>query len=352
MKYFIVDTANLFFKSRHIASRKTTDWERIGMAIHVTLTSVNSLIRKYGDGQPTHVVFALEGRSWRKDFYPQYKANREETKRTLTETQREEDNMYWEAYEQFTTFLKEKTNVSVLRCPIAEADDVISRFIKLHPNDEHFVISSDGDFYQLISENVKQYNSLNGMLITNRGIFDDRGRTISFTIGSNSKIKFGKPTTSFTLPENWVEYGLFLKCVRGDPGDYVFSAYPGVREKGSKSKPGLKEAFDDRTRRGFAWNNLMLQRWVDHDNVEHRVIDDYERNRTLIDLSMQPDHIKKTVDECIISGLQSEKVSNVGIHFLKFCGKFELTDISKNPDSYARWLNNRYDGHLIKQDET
>jgi hypothetical protein len=352
MKYIIVDTANLYFKSRYVANRKTTDSEKIGMSIHLTLSSVNSLVRKYGDGQPVHVVFALEGRSWRKNFYSRYKANRELLKQALTEKQKEEDSMYWEAYEQFTSFLKEKTNVSVLRCSIAEADDVINRFIVLHPDDEHYIVSSDGDFYQLIAPNVKQYNSLNGMLITDRGIFDDRGRSVSFTLDSKSKIKIGKPDASFTLPENWVEYGLFLKCIRGDQGDNVFSAYPGAREKGTKSKPGLKEAFDDRNRRGFAWNNLMLQRWVDHDMIEHKVIDDYERNRILIDLSMQPDDVKNEVDECIKSGLRIERVSNVGIHFLKFCGKFELNTISDSPDSYARWLNNRYDGHLIKQDES
>lgn len=347
MKYIIVDTANLFFKSRHIASRQSTDWERIGMAIHLTLSSVNSLVRKFSDGQPTHVVFALEGRSWRKDFYKPYKANRVVAKQALTEAELKQDEMYWTAYEQFTKFLIEQTNTSVLRCSTAEADDIIARFIHLHPDDEHYIVSSDGDFYQLIAQNVKQYNSLNGMLITDRGIFDDRGRSVSFTLDSKSKIKIGKPSADFVIPENWVEYGLFLKCVRGDTGDNVFSAYPGVREKGTKSKPGLKEAFDDRNSRGFAWNNLMLQRWTDHNDEEHKVLTDYERNRRLIDLRYQPDEVKSVVDAAIVDGLKRERVSNVGIHFMKFCGKFELTRISDSPDSYARWLNNSYAGELL-----
>jgi len=36
----------------------------------------------------------------------------------------------------------------------------------------------------------------------------------------------------------------------------------------------------------------MLQRWIDHNEVEHRVLDDYERNCILVDLTMQPDDIK------------------------------------------------------------
>ena len=56
----------------------------------------------------------------------------------------------------FTTFLREKTNVSVLRDPKAEADDLIARFVHLHPNDTHYIISSDTDYVQLINENVHQ----------------------------------------------------------------------------------------------------------------------------------------------------------------------------------------------------
>lgn len=344
MKYIIVDTANLFFKSRHVAKRQSTDWERVGMSIHLTLTSVNSLVRKFGGGEPVHVVFALEGRSWRKDFYKPYKANREAKKQALTESEVQQDRMYWDAYEKFTTFLREQTNTSVLRCPTGEGDDIIARFIALHPDDTHYIVSSDGDFYQLVAPNVSQFNSLNDALITYNGVYDNRDRKVAFAFDSKSKLKIGKPDENFVPPANWVQYGLFLKCIRGDGGDNVFSAYPGVRERGTKNKPGLKEAFEDRERKGFSWNNLMLQRWVDQHNVEHRVLTDYERNRTLIDLRAQPDDIKTKLDECIISGLKRERVSNVGIFFMRFCGTFELDKISNSPDSYARWLNTPYSG--------
>ena len=41
------------------------------MALHLTLSSVNQVVRKFGID---HVVFCLEGRSWRKEFYKPYKA--------------------------------------------------------------------------------------------------------------------------------------------------------------------------------------------------------------------------------------------------------------------------------------
>jgi hypothetical protein len=134
--------------------------------------------------------------------------------------------------------------------------------------------------------------------------------------------------------------------MRGDTSDNVFSAYPGVRVKGTKNKVGLTEAFEDRGRQGYAWNNLMLQRWTDHNGVEHRVLDDYERNRLLIDLNAQPVEIKQQVDESIRSQISHKDIGQVGIRFMKFCGKYDLVKASESAEQYARWLNQTYQGVL------
>ena len=331
MNYALIDTANTFFRARHVASRNSDTWEKIGMALHLTLASVNMAVRKYGID---HVVFCLEGRSWRKEFYKPYKANRALDTKAMTEAEVEENKMFWETYEVFTTFLREKTNCSVLRHENAEADDIIARFIHMHPNDTHYIISSDTDFAQLISENVHQYNGVAGQLIKLDGYFNDRGKPIK-----------DKKTGEHKLLED-PEYLLFKKIIRGDATDNVFSAYPGVREKGTKNSVGIKEAFEDRTKQGFNWNNFLLQRWVDHNGDEHRVKDDYERNRTLIDLKAQPADIKEAVDNVIKNDVRITTTPSVGIHLMKFCGKYELTRISEQVDSYAKWLNSPYQGIL------
>jgi len=332
MKYALIDTANTFFRARHIASRNSDTWEKIGMALHLTLASTNQIVRKFG---VDHVVFCLEGRSWRKSFYEPYKKNRIVDTLSQTEAEIEENKMFWETYDIFTAFLREKTNVSVLRHAEAEADDLIARFIHLHPNDEHFIISSDTDYVQLINENVKQYNGVANQLITLEGYFDDKGKIVK-----------DKKTKEPKLLED-PQYLLFKKCMRGDGTDNVFSAYPGVREKGSKNKVGLVEAYADRVKQGFSWNNLMLQRWSDHNDVEHRVREDYERNRILIDLTAQPQEIKDKVDASIREGVRTTTTPQVGLHFLKFCGKYDLTKISTQVETYAKWLNAPYAGSLV-----
>ena len=343
MKYALVDLANNFFRCRHIASRSRDPSEKVGMALHLIFTGINSMVNKFGID---HVVFCLEGRSWRKDFYKPYKANRVVDETALTQAERDEEQLFWDTYADLTTHLRERTNCSVLRAPNGEADDLIGRWIALHPQDQHVVISSDGDFYQLVTDKVSLYNTLHGVYITTQSIVDDRGRKLAFTVDNNSKIKLGKPDPHFTPAPDWIEYSLFLKCMRGDKGDNVFSAYPGVRTVGSKNKVGLLEAYQDRQRQGFNWNNLMLQRWIDHNDVEHVVRDVYERNRILIDLTCQPPEIKDQIDGSIRDSLRVDTVGQVGVHFMRFCGKHQLVKLGEQANYYSAWLNRGYNGHL------
>ena len=167
--------------------------------------------------------------------------------------------------------------------------------------------------------------------ITHEGYFDDKGKSI---IDKKTKDPKAAPNP---------EWQLFEKCMRGDTSDNVFSAYPGVRTKGTSKKVGLTEAFEDRNNKGFSWNNLMLQRWVDHEGKEHRVLDDYERNRRLIDLNHQPTDIKEIIKETINAGtLANKNISQVGIRLMKFCHLYDLKKIADQAQSYAEPLNARY----------
>jgi hypothetical protein len=123
----------------------------------------------------------------------------------------------------------------------------------------------------------------------------------------------------------------------------VFSAYPGVRVKGTKNKVGLTEAYADKDSKGYNWNNMMLQRWVDHDGVEHRVLDDYTRNVTLCDLSAQPDDIKVKIAETIATATKVEAVSQVGLRLMKFCAKHDLQRIVDQVQAYSEPLQARYE---------
>jgi hypothetical protein len=319
MNYIIVDTANCFFRARHVV-RGNAD-EKIGMALHVTLASIK---KAWQDFKGNHVVFCLEGRSWRKDYYAPYKRNRTEARAALTEREAEEDKMFWETFDKFKEFITEKTNCTVMQHPRLEADDLIAGWIENHPNDNHIIISTDSDFVQLIAPNVKQYNGVMETTTTHEGIFDKKGKRVI-----DNKTKEPK-----VIPNpDWL---LFEKCMRGDPTDNVFSAFPKVR------KNKLEEAYEDRNSKGFAWNNMMLQRWVDHNGEEHRVLDDYERNRRLIDLKAQPDDIKEIIINTIKTNSVPKSVDQVGLRLMKFCGLFDLVKVNEQAQAFSEPLNAKY----------
>ena len=321
MRYLIVDTANTFFRARHAAHRQSDTWDKLGFALHVTLGSVNKAWREQ---KADHVVFCLEGRSWRKDYYEPYKKNRAVARAALTEAEAEEDRLFWETFDSLKTFLQERTNCTVLRHEHLEADDLVAGWIQAHPNDHHTIVSSDTDFHQLLATNVNQYNGVADELHTLEGIFDKKGKPVI-----DKKTKEPKK-----IPDpSWI---LFEKCMRGDPTDNVFSAFPGVR------KTKLEEAYRDRANQGFAWNNLMLQSWLDHNQVEHKVLDDYNRNRVLVDLSAQPDDVKVKIAETIATNSVKLNRPMIGAQFLKFCGKYELNRLSEHATSYGDFLSASY----------
>lgn len=327
--FILVDSFNMYHRAKHVAMRGADIDMKIGMAFHIMMNSVKSCYHMF---QADHAVFCLEGKSWRKGFYAPYKAQRKIAQQAKSVREQEEDKIMFEAYDDLVTFLSNKTNVTLLRHEEAEADDMIALFIQAHPDDDHIIVSSDSDYMQLLAPNVRIYDGVQNRIITTEGFFKDDNKMTPI------KDKKTKEVLEAPNPE-WL---LFEKCVRGDTSDNIFSAYPGARTKGSKNKVGLLEAFEDRETGGFAWNNFMLQRWTDHNGVEHTVREDYERNKALIDLTAQPEELKVKFLNTILESSKPKTISGVGIHFLKWCGTWDLNNLAKAPDEMVNILKKPY----------
>jgi 5'-3' exonuclease len=323
--YILIDSQNLFLRVRHGTRAPDADTQ-FNLALHIVFNSIKKVWQQF---DASHLIFCLEGRSWRKDIYPVYKANRKVAAAAKSPVEQAEDTAFFQVMEEFTTWLREHTNVTLLRHPHAEADDMIARWVHLHPHDMHIIISSDGDFQQLVAEHCWIYNGIAGLLYTHTGIYDRDGK-----IAKNNRGE------ELAVPDP--EWLLFEKCMRGDDGDNVMSAYPGVRKK------KLLEAYGDRHNRGYTWNNLMLSKWVDHNDQEHRVRDDYERNRLLIDLDAQPQDLKEKWDETIRTSIIQQPRTQVGIKLMRFCNTHGLVRVEKYHQEYAPCFSSLYTGNLIK----
>lgn len=345
--YILTDLNNLFHRCKHAGTGDIDT--KAGMALHICLNSFKQMWKKFS---ADHIVVCLEGRSWRKDVYPEYKAQRVAEQALLSQKEKKDNEFYFEVMNQFSDFLKNKTNVTYLQVPGAEADDLIARWIQTHPSDQHVIFSGDHDFYQLLAPNVKIYDGVKGWTVTINEVLDEKDNP-AFTERTVNKKENGR--TIKTKVRNPVlppvpEYELFKKIIRGDASDNIMSAYPGVRELGTSKKTGIKEAFDDRFNKGFSWNAFMQTTWkkvvgMNEDKIlteEVKVLDEYNFNRKIIDLTMQPDNIKEAIDAEILKQISKPRNTGVGIYLMKFCNEMNLVSIGKNPTEHASCLAASY----------
>ena len=332
MKYLIIDTNHLLYRARFSMSGDVVT--QTGLAMHVILNSIKKIWNQH---QADHVVFCMDGRSWRKDVYEPYKKNRVSAKNLKPAKEIEADEFFFSSMNEFVTFLDERTNCTVLHQKFSEADDLAARFIALHPEDEHIVVTSDMDYVQLLAPNVKMYDAMNGFTISPLKIVNDKGQAVDFTLKNDGKIKYGKPNPDFIPDNDWIEKAKFLKIVRGDMSDNISSVLPKVRQT------RLDKVFEDRINRGYEWNNFILESWVDGFGESYKVKDLYERNILLVDLTQQPQEIREAMDLYIATVLsQPKERKNIGFHFMKFASRHELNKVLENNNQYIPFLSSPY----------
>lgn len=339
-RFLLVDTANQFAINSFVSVPDIS--LKISAAITLTLRNISEVTKKY---DCTRVVFCMEGGSWRRDVYPEYKAHRRIKNSEASKKEKEEQEFFFSETDRFMNAVKTKTNAIVLRENKIEGDDFIARWIQTHPNDEHIILSNDSDFYQLISNNVRIYNPQHNYIISIDSVLDIEGnpafkeKTITEK-KSNITIKKKK---SYPIETPNPEYELFKKIIRGDAGDNISSAYPRASEKGTKNKTGILEAFVDRKNKSYHWNSFMLHEWkkvksLDEDGTpiteNVKVKDEFCINEQLIDLTKQPDNIKDIMDLAI--NLEEEKPvkRNIGLLLNGILTDLDLLTVLKNPQFY------------------
>ena len=72
------------------------------------------------------------------------------------------------------------------------------------------------------------------------------------------------------------------------------------------------------------------------------MLEDYERNKLLVDLHSQPEAIVQELDQTIDQAkAENKKIDQVGIRFMKFCAKYDLNKISEQAQLYVEPFNAR-----------
>lgn len=309
----VIDTANLLF--RVAAVNKGTNFgtpeEQAGLALHMAFQTAFKYYKKF---KPDQIAFTFEGgRNWRKTYTKSaeavsgniYKANR--VKDASMEP-------YFALMDSFREVMTNHTSAIILRNELCEGDDMFAAYVQANSNgvDTIIGVSGDRDFVQLLK--------FPGFRLINPDNGKDRNQ----------------PGDKEYYED--IDYFVFKKCVRGDMGDYVFSAYPRVRED------KIKKAYADPLYRAEFMRNTWDIKDDDGNVVKTNVVGElFEENKLLMDLTAQPDNIRALMMETV-----REAEANIGtysnFHFLRFLGKNGLNTIAEHIDQYTDMLcaNTRY----------
>ena len=151
----LIDVSQILFASATMSMKNgKTD---IGIVRHMTLNSIKKYRKDYFDEYGELVICCDGKHSWRREFFPQYKAMRKSGRETSSVDWSE----IFEMFNQLKREIKENFPYRVIEVDTAEADDIIGTLIirQREKGEKVLIISSDKDFIQLQrEENVSQYS--------------------------------------------------------------------------------------------------------------------------------------------------------------------------------------------------
>tara|TARA_B100001059_G_scaffold202962_1_gene211221 strand:+ start:3967 stop:4824 length:858 start_codon:yes stop_codon:yes gene_type:complete len=224
------------------------------MIRHMILNSIRMYNKRYRDEYGQMVICADGMNTWRKDYYPYYKAHRRKN--------REESSQDWNEIFRILHLVRDEIRdnlpYKVIHQEGIEADDIIGTLAlrtQEFGNDEPvMIVSSDKDFIQLQKfKNVKQFSPIQKKMVT-----DENPRTY-----------------------------LFNHIMRGDSGDGI---------------PNVLSADDIFVSEGqqTPLRQAKINDWLEQSDNLKEVMDtevyrNYQRNKKLIDLTDIPENLQQLI---------------------------------------------------------
>jgi hypothetical protein len=210
------------------------------MVRHMILNSLRMYNLKYRKEYGT-MVLACDGGSWRKEIFPQYKANRK--------TSRDASGLDWKEFFRILSVVrdevKEHLPYKVVHIQNVEADDIIGTLTEKTQNfGEHepvMIISADKDFIQLQQyPNVRQFSPMTKALIKEK---DAIKYLFEHTVGGDS----GDGIPNVLSPDN-----TFVDKIRQKPLSSK------KIEQWYASRTSLDKVMDEATYRNFQRNTALI----------------------------------------------------------------------------------------------
>ena len=220
---------------------------------HMILNSIRMYNKKFRD-EYGQVVIACDARTWRRDYFPNYKFKRREN--------RDESSADWDEIfriiNQVRDEIRQNFPYKVIHIDGCEADDIIGTLAyetqEFGKNEPMMIVSSDKDFVQLHKfSNVKQFSPMQKKAV---------------------------------VEKNPRQY-LFEHILKGDSGDGIPNTLSpdNTFVDGIRQSPVTKKKIDE-----WLKNAEDLESFMDENTYRN-----YVRNKNLIDLSCTPSHLKEAI---------------------------------------------------------
>jgi 5'-3' exonuclease len=309
-RYLLIDGLNLFFRNFSAINAVNSNGVHIG-GLGGFFRSLGALIRTI---QPTQVYMVFDGvgsSNNRKNIIPEYKSNRNVsriTKHELFDNLEDEDDSKVDQIVRIIQYLK-TLPVKTVSLPRVEADDIIaylSSTLPTQPEDRVFIVSSDKDYLQLVSDKVIVYRPIEKEYYTTDTV----------------KEKFN------VTPHNFLLYKLLM----GDNSDGV----TGIKGLGSK---GLFKRFPEIATRDLSFDDLLdiaeakLKEHIIYARVLHDIplLEDKYR---VMDLSnpMMDDKDKMFIDKFV----ENTHLNFLPETFVEMCEEDQIGNLIRNTDYWVR----------------
>jgi len=241
----LVDFSQIVIGSYMTAAKySTVDMDVIRPAVLNTLRIYrNKFVSEYGE----LILCCDDRKTWRKDIFPNYKASRKKTRKV---SGIDWNNLY-DCLNQLKDELSYWFPYKLIQVEKAEADDIIAILVNLI-HERTLILSSDKDFVQLQTFNIRQYSPMQKKFVDSES----------------------------------AERSLHEKIVRGDVGDgipNIMSDDNVFIDEGRRQKPITTKKVD-------AWYELDPDMYCTAEMLRN-----YKRNKQLVDLGEVPDSIRLNI---------------------------------------------------------
>ncbi len=309
-RFLLIDGLNLFFRNFAMMNMVNPDGVHIG-GLGGFFRSLGAEIRRI-DPTQVYVVFDGVGSSNnRKNIVPEYKSGRDLQRITnweVFDNHEEEDDSKVDQIVRIIQYLK-TLPVKTVSIDKVEADDIIAHLSRILPKDKKdkaFIVSSDKDFIQLVSDNVFLYRPMEKEYYTKQTVYD--------------KYKMS--------PKNFILY----KTLLGDNSDKI----RGVKGLGEK---GLMKKFPELQNSSLTLKDIVQiseSKFKEH-VVYARIVqgvDELEKNYKVMDLSnpMIDERDKEYLKEVV----NSKELNYIPDQFVAMYHQDQLGGMIRNVDFWVK----------------